>query len=274
VISLDPSPADRAQLREHRLIWPLSIWPAKDRYGWVRAQRGAGLGGLDNPAARWTERTAEKCEDGYGGYLCWLHRAGWLVEDESVTERITRDRVIGYTAALKTRVSPVSVGMMLGSLTSAARALAPDAGWSWLSRRANRLKLKATPSRGKRHAMRPTLELYQFGKQVMETADHGRATFRAAQRYQAGLIIALLAARPLRIRNFQAITIGTTLRWDGRRYWLTFEPEETKTGTGIDEPLPDDLVPYLEAFLRTRGPTSSHVRSPTGASGSTRSVRR
>ena len=71
-----------------------------------------------------------------------------------------------------------------------------------------------------------------------------------AQRYQSGLVIALLAARPLRIRNFQAITIGTSLRWDGSRYWLTFNAEETKTRASIDEPLPDDLIPYLEAFLR------------------------
>ena len=62
-----------------------------------------------------------------------------------------------------------------------------------------------------------------------------------------GLVIALLVARPLRIRNFQAITIGKSLRWDGARYWLTFGPEETKTGGPINEPIPDDLIPYLEA---------------------------
>ena len=76
----------------------------------------------------------------------------------------------------------------------------------------------------------------------------------AAQRYQSGLVVALLAARTLRIRNFQAITIGTSLWWDGSRYWLTFNAEETKTRASIDEPLPDDLIPYLEAFLRTWRP--------------------
>ena len=76
----------------------------------------------------------------------------------------------------------------------------------------------------------------------------------AAQRYQAGLIIALLAARPLRIRNFQALTIGGSLRWDQTRYWLTFGIEETKMQSAIDEPLPDNLHPYLEAFLKTWRP--------------------
>ena len=72
----------------------------------------------------------------------------------------------------------------------------------------------------------------------------------AAQRYQAGLIIALLAARPLRIRNFQTLTIGGSLKWDQTRYWLTFGIEETKMQSAIDEPLPDNLHPYLEAFLK------------------------
>ncbi len=89
---------------------------------------------------------------------------------------------------------------------------------------------------------------------VRRSEDKRRTGVGPALRYQSGLAIALLAARPLRIRNFQAVTIGTSLRWDGARYWLTFGPEETKTGWPIDEPIPDDLVPYLEVFLRTWRP--------------------
>jgi len=117
------------------------------------------------------------------------------------------------------------------------------------------LKAKAKPSRDKRHAIQHTLDLYNFGKELMHAADHGPGTaFRAAQRFQAGLAIALLAARPLRIRNFQAITIGESLRWDGKRYWLTFSREETKTGASINEPCPPDLMLYLEEFLKVRRP--------------------
>lgn len=60
----------------------------------------------------------------------------------------------------------------------------------------------------------------------------------------------MLAARPLRIRNFQAITIGESLRRDGAQYWLIFSIGETKMHMPVQEPLPDDLIPYLEAFLR------------------------
>ena len=63
-------------------------------------------------------------------------------------------------------------------------------------------------------------------------------------------MIALLAVRPLRIRNFQAITIGESLCYDQAQYWLTFNAEETKTGRSIDEPIPNNLMPYLERYLK------------------------
>jgi hypothetical protein len=200
----------------------------------------------------------KRTEQAYGRYLGWLRQSGLLIEGQTIAERLTPERVTAFIATLKGSVSPVSVGAYMNGLTSAVHALAPNADWSWLSLRATRLKLRAKPSREKRQAIQHTLVLYQFGKEVMESvrpSQYKRSRgVGPALRYQSGLIIALLAARPLRIRNFQAITIGTSLRWDGARYWLTFGPEETKTAWPMDEPFPDDLVPYLETFLRTWRP--------------------
>ena len=249
-----PQPAEP----EARLILPLDQWPAVDRGIWVRARKGTGPEWRDNPAYSWSERTVKRTEQAYGRYLGWLLKSGLLIESETVVERLTPKRVTGFIIALKTEVSEVSVGAYMNGLNSAANALAPDANWSWPSIRATRLKLRARPSREKRQAIQHTLVLYQLGKEVMDyirpSQDKRRTNVRPAMRYQAGLVIALLAARPLRIRNFQAITIGTSLRFDCGRYWLTFGPEETKAGGPIDEPLPDDLVPHLETFLRTWRP--------------------
>ena len=240
-----------------RRIWPVAQWPAADQALWRQARKGTGPDWRDNPAFSWSERTLRKYEDAYGRYLAWLHRAGLLAESEPVAARLTPERLAGFTAMLKTEVASTSVAIYVGGLASAATALAPQADWSWLRRRSARLKLRATSSRAKRPVIQHTLDLYRFGKQLMDSASRRskrNSGVSAALRYQAGLAIALLAARPLRIRNFQAITIGTSLRWDGARYWLTFRPEETKTGGPIDEPVPDDLLPYLEKFLRSRRP--------------------
>jgi hypothetical protein len=241
--------AEQLALRALRLIWLPELWPANERRLWLRGCNGMWPEGRDNPATDWRPRTVEKNGDGYGCYLAWLYRQGVLIEEETIEERVTAERLAGYIADLKARVSPVSVGAMVGGLAAAVQAMAPTHDWSWLRRRATRMKLKAKASREKRRAVRHTIDLYRFGITVMDTAGTAAGPVAAAQRYQAGLIIALLAARPLRIRNFQAITIGESLRWDGRRYWLTFATDETKMRMPIDEPLPDDLRPYLEAFL-------------------------
>ncbi len=55
-------------------------------------------------------------------------------------------------------------------------------------------------------AVQNTFDLYRYATEMMEEAAAGQGRKLAlAQRFQTGLIIALLAARPLRIRNFPAI---------------------------------------------------------------------
>ena len=157
-------PAD--QLARRAELHDLAAWrcgPRRTVRIWLRSRIGKGLEGRDNPAVGWNARTAEKNEDGYGRYLSWLNREGLLIEDEAVTKRITAARVAKYVDSLKSHLSSVSIGMTVGALTSAARAFRPDADWSWLARRSTRLKLKAKPSREKRHAIQHTLDLYRFG---------------------------------------------------------------------------------------------------------------
>ncbi|MEI6203008.1 MAG: site-specific integrase [Enhydrobacter sp.] len=74
--------------------------------------------------------------------------------------------------------------------------------------------------------------------------------FFAASQYRDGLIIALMAARPLRIRNFQDIELLRTLVYRSGTYWLVFGEDETKTGRPVDIEVPRPLTPYLESYLR------------------------
>ena len=233
-----------------RLILPPASWPVRDMALWMAALAGHGPEDDDNPATEWRPATIKKVADGYGRYLSWLMRNNELAADETPRQRITPERVKPYVASLKEHLAPVSVGMTLGALVQAANAFAPIHDWGWLSLRYSRLKIRAKPSRDKQSAIRPTLEIYEFGISIMrhaQDADVPSAT--KAIRFQSGLMIALLAARPLRIRNFQAITIGESLRYDKGQYRLTFTTEETKTRRSIDEPIPNDLIPYLERYL-------------------------
>ena len=97
----------------------------------------------------------------------------------------------------------------------------------------------------------PSYELWQFGLELMEKAEgpDGGSPFARAGTYRSGLMVSLLAARPLRRRNFASIEIGRHLVKEGDQYSLHFEGAETKTGVVIDNPFPATLVPYLERYL-------------------------
>ena len=71
----------------------------------------------------------------------------------------------------------------------------------------------------------------------------------AAIQARDGLMIALLALRPLRRRNIAALTIGRSLIATGRGWRICFEPDETKTGLVIDLPWPDRLNTALALYL-------------------------
>ena len=67
--------------------------------------------------------------------------------------------------------------------------------------------------------------------------------------YRDGLLIALLAARPLRRRTLSVIRIGKHIHHIGDHYTLTFAAADTKNKQAIDFNLPVTLTPNLDRYL-------------------------
>ena len=86
----------------------------------------------------------------------------------------------------------------------------------------------------------------------METAPDASCRYSGqapVTQYRDGLIIAVLAARPIRLKNLTAMTSGQHLIRVGDIYWLRFDAKEVKTGKPIEAPLPGRLTPYMDAYL-------------------------
>ena len=117
---------------------------------------------------------------------------------------------------------------------------------------------KESVIRASRNLDRPSLrqrrvgadELFACGMRLMADAERGTGVpdWRQAQRYRDGLMIALLAARPVRRGNFAAIEIDRHLCRRGAGYQLRFAPSETNRRP-LDFPVPMPLVPRLERYL-------------------------
>jgi site-specific recombinase XerD len=219
---------------------------------WCRDGRGPH--GAANRAVRWGARRCKIVEDAYGRFLSWRRQVGDLEPDTDPASRITPDTVAAFVKHMdESGLSSVSVGMQIGALSSIAQAFAPEGDWGWLKRKYFRQKYRATPNRNKRARVVSSAALCALGVYLMETATDGKRhdrPFFAASQYRDGLIIAMMAARPLRIRNFQDIELRRTLVYRSGTYWLVFGENETKTGRPIDVEIPRPLMPYLERYLR------------------------
>ena len=168
-------------------------------------------------------------------------------------ERVTLANAGRYIADLQAAGnSPYTVLGRVRDLFNAMKALAPEEDWGWLRGLIKRLHRVRRPVRNKRALVVSSYLILSFGLELMAEAEGpgGGSMFACASRYRDGLMIALLAARPLmRRRNSASIEIGRHLLEEGSHYCLRFEGTETKTGAPIDDLVPADLTPYLERYL-------------------------
>ena len=72
--------------------------------------------------------------------------------------------------------------------------------------------------------------------------------------FRDGLIIALLAYRPLRMRSFAALTLDQHLVRRGSAWWMVLGHADTKTRKSMEMPFPRALVDWLELYLEEYRP--------------------
>ena len=72
--------------------------------------------------------------------------------------------------------------------------------------------------------------------------------------YRDGLIIALLAYRPLRMRSFAALTLDQHLVRRGSAWWMVLGGADTKTRRPMEMPFPGALADWLELYLERYRP--------------------
>ncbi len=231
-------------------------WPEADRRAWEAALHKGDVLEPGGAGADWAPRTRHMIAGGYGRWLTWLENEGMLDLRSAPADRITPKNVARYVADLRALNAPYTVLTRVQALYHALRAMAPERDWSWMRRVESRVRRTAVSARNKRSRVVPSDRLFAYGLQLMAEADgpSGGTPLQRASRYRDGLMIALLAARPLRRRNFAAIEIGRHLVRYAEAYWLRFEAAETKTREPIEASFPSELTPHLERYLSHQRP--------------------
>ncbi|OJW61560.1 MAG: hypothetical protein BGO57_12735 [Sphingomonadales bacterium 63-6] len=225
-------------------------WPAIDQLRYREAREITSFMGAPKPARKWSLARCRNVEQGYGQWLSFLARNGWLDIEAPPEARVTPNRVHLFVIQLRERVSSCSAAMNFEGFARMIMVMAPDGDWNWLRIAITNLKAIAKPEKDKRSHMVDARQLLALGVDLMDQALEMGDRYHAATRMRDGLLIAVLASCPiLRLANLTAIEIGRHLLFDGDRYRLFFTEEETKTAHPGQAELSPALSPYIDIWL-------------------------
>jgi len=234
-----------------RRCLPIASWPERDRFAWEAGTRRADLFEERNAGADWSLASRQKTARGYGRWLCWQMEKGLFDPTLAPAARVTRPLVADYIATLSASCAPYTVVCRLQELYDALRVLAPEVDWRWLAELWMRLGRRAEPAINKRPRLRPSRDLVDLGRRMMTSAEQksGWSERRRAVHYRDGLMIALMAYRPFRRKNFASIVLGVHLVQQGGGWWLQFPTSRMKAKRPYEVAFPAALVPELEHYL-------------------------
>ena len=233
---------------------PLSEWPASHRETWEEICRPGLRLRKGGAASRYAEVSREDFARRYGAFLGFLQRSGLLDPSAGPAAQVTPQNVELYIAELKGRVRSVTVWNCIYKLRMAARLLDPKADLAWLSEIEQDLALVMEP-RSKFDRVVLAERLVQAGLTLLTEAEaFAKYPLKRAIGIRNGLIVALLAVCPIRIKNYAALEIGTTFKEEQGIWWIALPYGITKTDTADQRPVPDYLQEAVELYLTESRP--------------------
>jgi integrase len=243
-------------MRRSRCL-PLAAWPPADRAAWEQALAPGDVFDAGGPAAIWRPATRRRVAADYGHWLGFLADRDDLDPTAPLAERLTRPRLAAYDADLAATTTGATRQFRLEGLRCAVRVLAPGADRALLGRLIARVRATARSS-GRDPSQLPAVrDLWRLGLTLLEEADrnHAACPIRWAVRCRDGLLIALLAARPLRVANLAMIRLDRHVRrLPAGGIEIAFSGTETKNHRPLEIDLTVELLPAVDRYLEVHRP--------------------
>ena len=224
-------------------------WPAADRHAWSRARAKGIVLDEQGRLSAIADIQIPQLLFAYGRWLGYLAEYEDLKSIGSAVDHLSKECLSGFLHLLETHVAPCTARNYMTSLRSVARAMRADADLSDLDAATRRLWRDARPVRDKRARIVPSRDLWRLGRDLMEECDECTTRPKQLGQYRDGLMIALLASRPIRLRNLAQIEIGHHLQRLGDAYWLIFNAQDTKNRRSLEFPLPRQLTQPMRHYL-------------------------
>jgi integrase len=258
--SADASPQSTATSPRSLLI---EEWPDADRQAWEAACRPGIRLKPGGSASYLAEVSREDFAGRYGAFLGFLQRRGNLDLNAAAAAQVTPSNVEPYITELNARVRPLTVWNCIYKLRRAAELLTPGTDYSWLAEIEKDLALAIKP-RSKFDRTVFTQRLAKAGPTlVAEAQQFAKNDLDRARGIRNGLMIALLAHRPMRIKNFATLEIGRAFKQVEDSWWIALPRQSTKTKRLDERRVPEILNDAIDVYLKQSRPDLLASRDPT-----------
>jgi hypothetical protein len=232
---------------------PPNEWPLADREAWEEACRPAIRLKPGGTASHLAPVSCKDIANRYGAFLGHLQRHGALDTHSQPAGQVTQPNVEGYIAELRGRVRSFTIWNAVYKLRRAAELINQQKDYGWLREIENDLALVIEP-RSKLDRLVLAERLVEAGLSLAaESQKSAKSDFERAKDVRNGLIIALLAACPIRIKNFADLEIGKTFKVEGG-WWITLPSSTTKSRRLDERRVPKFLNKIIDLYLTQARP--------------------
>jgi integrase len=245
---------------------PIELWPEADRKAWISACQPSQRLKRGGAGAHMKPITQGDLARRYGYFLDCMYRRGLLDPNKAAGAHVTPENVGAYLAELTARVGSVTVQGSIYKLRRACELIDPARDLSWLADIERDLAMDMRP-RSKTNRWVLTEVLVEAGLALITEAENSRKMSKLAQARQVrnGLMVAVLAMHPIRLKNFAALKIGRNLVEIKGSWWIVLSASETKEDRPDERRIDDLLQPALDRYLRKYRPVLAGSNIPPSA---------
>jgi integrase len=234
---------------------PIEFWPEADRKVWVAACQPSQRLKRGGTGSHLKSITLNDLRRRYGYFLDCLNRRGLLDQSKAAGGHVTPENVAAYWKELAARVGSVTVQGSIYKLRRACELIDPARDLSWLADVEKDLALVMRP-RSKANRWVLTEVLVEAGLTLIAEAENSRKMSKLGQARQVrnGLMVAMLAMHPIRLKNFADLEIGRNFVEIKGSWWIVLSASETKEGRPDERRIDDLLQPTLDRYLKKYRP--------------------
>ena len=230
-------PRKLLRLAERPAKRPEDEWanrPAIDRQLWERGPVPGDILEEANYASKVRPATLKSIVTGYRRWLVFLTGSNLLDPTVNPAARVTCANIRAYFNSLRESQCNGSVIARMTELRRALRIMHPEADFKWLTSPGGRSLETLLPVVPKPIRIIDSKVLYDWGVSMMTEAAQKADSEHRRVKYRNGLLIAIFAARALRVNSMASLHLGTTVPRNGAFYRLILAHEDIKTNRHLE----------------------------------------